>query len=165
MIAHLVRLPNPRRRIAPWDAGGVTSLGARARAISRDTRIRFLAVGSTNTVIGYAVFAALQLIVFRDLPFGYLVSLVLSYAVGIAVAFVLYRRFVWKVSGNVLVDLLRFIGVYLTAIAINAALLPLLVELVGLPPLLAQLIVLVITTLVSFFGHSRFSFARPPGRD
>lgn len=165
MIAHPVRLSNPRRAAAPWDAGGVTSLRARALAISRDTRIRFLAVGATNTVIGYGVFALLQLVAFRDVPFGYLASLVLSYAVGIAVAFVLYRRFVWKVRGNVLVDLLRFIGVYLTAIALNALLLPLLVEVAGLDPLLAQLVVLVITTLVSFFGHSRFSFARPPYRD
>ena len=46
------------------------------------------------------------------------------------------------------------------AIGINAASLPLLVEFVRVPPLCAQLMILVVTTLLSFFGHKKFSFRR-----
>ena len=126
----------------------------------KDQRIRFLAVGAVNTVVGYLVFAAFTLWVFPDVYLGYLLSLALSYVVGITLAFVLYRRFVFVVHGHVLRDFARFVSVYLVAIGINVAALPLLVEVVLVPPLLAQLIILVVTTLLSFFGHKKFSFRR-----
>ncbi|TFD70085.1 GtrA family protein [Cryobacterium sp. Hb1] len=126
----------------------------------RDQRVRFLAVGATNTLVGYLIFSAFTLWVFADVHLGYLLSLALSYAVGISLAFVLYRRFVFVVHGHVLRDFARFVSVYLVAIGINAVALPLLVEVVRVPPLLAQLIILVVTTLLSFFGHKKFSFRR-----
>ncbi|WP_241989337.1 GtrA family protein [Cryobacterium serini] len=126
----------------------------------RDQRVRFLAVGATNTLVGYLVFSAFTLWVFADVYLGYLLSFALSYVVGISLAFVLYRRFVFVVHGHVLRDFARFVSVYLAAIGINAAALPLLVEVVQVPPLLAQLLILVVTTLLSFFGHKKFSFRR-----
>jgi putative flippase GtrA len=128
--------------------------------VTSDQRIRFLAVGATNTVVGYVVFAALTHWVFGGLPFGYLLSLIISYALSIILAFYLYRRFVFHVSGNVLIDLLRFVGVYAVSIGINILVLPLLVELLHIPVLISQALVLITTTLVSFFGHKTFSFRR-----
>ena len=110
--------------------------------------------------MGYLVFSAFTLWVFADVYLGYLLSLALSYVVGITLAFVLYRRFVFPVHGHLLRDSARFVSVYLVAIGINAAALPLLVEVAGVPPLLAQLIILAVTTLLSFFGHKKFSFRR-----
>lgn len=131
--------------------------------LTRDQRVRFLAVGATNTVVGYLVFSGFTLWVFADVYLGYLLSLALSYAVGITLAFVLYRRFVFLVHGHLLRDFARFVSVYLVAIGINAPALPLLVEVAHVPPLLAQLIILVATTLLSFFGHKKFSFRRSAG--
>ncbi|KGJ77091.1 hypothetical protein GY21_08390 [Cryobacterium roopkundense] len=132
-------------------------------ALARDQRIRFLAVGGTNTLVGYVLFSAFTLWVFHDIYLGYLLSLAVSYVVGITLAFVLYRRFVFPVHGHLLRDFARFVSVYLVAIGINAAALPLLVEVARVPPLLAQLLILVATTLLSFFGHKKFSFHRTPG--
>lgn len=126
-----------------------------------DQRVRFLVVGGVNTVVGYGLFVIFDNLVFEHIPFGYLLSLIVSYAVAIGLAFFLYRRFVFKVHGRVFGDLIRFIGVYAVAIGINVVALPLLVELVRLPPFLAQAIILVVTTLVSFFGHKKVSFYRP----
>ena len=72
--------------------------------LARDQRVRFLAVGVTNTVVGYLVFSAFTLWVFADVYLGYLLSLALSYVVGITLAFVLYRRFVFPVHGHLLRD-------------------------------------------------------------
>ena len=58
----------------------------------KDQRVRFLAVGGANTAVGYLIFSAFTLWVFVDVPLGYLLSLALSYVVGITLAFVLYRR-------------------------------------------------------------------------
>ncbi|MCU1543720.1 MAG: GtrA-like protein [Microbacteriaceae bacterium] len=116
--------------------------------------IRFLLVGVINTVVGYGLFALFLLV------FGYLVSLYLSYAVAVSLAFLLHRRFTFRVKGNVLVDFVRFVGVYVVSLAVNSVVLPLLVEIAGLHPLIAQGIALVITTLISYVGHKWFSFRR-----
>jgi putative flippase GtrA len=147
---------------------GASRRGLIAR-IAGDQRVRFLAVGGVNTILGYAIYAVLAQWVFAHVPLGYLLALVISYAISITVAFVLYRRFVFVVKGNVLIDFARFVSVYAVSILANAAALPVLVEVVRLHPLVAQAIVLVVTTLISFVGHKHFSFRRtavhPPEPD
>jgi putative flippase GtrA len=134
----------------------------RVVALFADQRMRFLAVGGFNMVLGYVTFGALTLWVFHEVRFGYLLSLVCSYALGIVVAFVLYRRLVYDVRGHVLRDFARFVMVYAASIGVNAAVLPLLVEGLDAPPLVAQAVAIGITTLMSFFGHQSFSFRRDP---
>nr|WP_109209922.1 GtrA family protein [Microbacterium ureisolvens] len=130
------------------------------RRVVHDEKVRFLAVGGTNTVVGFLLFAAFESWIFRDVPYGYLISLVLSYAIAIVLAFFLYRRFVFRVSGNVVTDFVRFVSVYALSIGINFLALPALVEIGGVPPIIAQAVVLVCTTVVSFVGHKFFSFRR-----
>ncbi len=136
-------------------------------AIVSDHRFKFLLVGGTNTVVGYVVYGALYQFVFRAVPLGYVISLVISYAISIVLAFYLYRRFVFKVTGHVVRDFIRFVGVYAVAITVNIVALPVLVEFAHVPPLIAQLIVIVATTLLSYFGHREVSFRRPaePGAE
>lgn len=129
-------------------------------AIVSDHRFKFLLVGGTNTVVGYVVYGALYQFVFRAVPLGYVISLVISYAISIVLAFYLYRRFVFKVTGHVVRDFIRFVGVYAVAITVNIVALTVLVEFAHVPPLIAQLIVIVATTLLSYFGHREVSFRR-----
>jgi putative flippase GtrA len=128
------------------------------RTLLAREQVRFLLVGGVNTLVGYGFFALFLTFA------GYLVSLYLSYAVAVSVAFVLHRRFTFRVSGNVVVDFVRFVGVYVISLAVNTVVLPLLVEVAGLHPLGAQAIALLITTLISYVGHKWFSFRRstPP---
>lgn len=134
------------------------------RRLLAEEKVRFVLVGGTNTVVGYGLFVVFELTIGRSL--GYLVSLYLSYLIAVALAFVLHRRFTFRVSGtgNALLDFVRFAGVYVVTLLINTAALPLLVELVGLVPVVAQAIVVVVTTVVSYFGHRFFSFRRPGER-
>ena len=124
----------------------------------RDQRIAFLLVGTTNTVVGFAWFVAFQLLLQEWL--GYMAVLLCAHVASVLCAFVLYRRFVFRVRGHVLRDLWRFEMVNLTSLGINAALLPLFVEVFNLPVLLSQFFITGITMLVSFFGHRGFSFRR-----
>ena len=130
-----------------------------------DTRVRFLMVGGTNTLVGYSVFAALYYLVLHQVPFGYLLSLLLSYVVSIPLAFLLYRRFVFVVTGSVARDFIAFVGVNASSVALNAVLLWLLVEVALAPPLLAQALALVVTTIMSYVGHRFVSFRRPSEPD
>jgi putative flippase GtrA len=118
-----------------------------------------LLTGIVNTGFGLLVFTCLELLL-HDVV-GYLVVLVVAHVLGVLEAFWLYRRTVFRVEGNVLGDLIRFESVYLVALAVNLVLLPLLVEVGRLPVIGSQALVVLVTAVLSFFGHKHFSFRRP----
>jgi putative flippase GtrA len=142
-----------------------TAAGLIRRLLS-DERVRFLIVGGFNTLFGYALFIIFERTLGEVIGdwVGDLVSLYAAYAIATVVAFALHRHFTYRVSGtgNVVVDYLRFVSVYLVALAINTVALPLLVEFAHLEAIVAQGLIVVLTTLVSYFGHKLFSFRRKP---
>lgn len=123
-----------------------------------DQRVAFVVVGLANTAIGLGCFALLHLLFRQQLH--YLVLLTITYAVAISCAFVLHRRFVFRVRGQVWLDYVRFWLVNLATLVVNAVLLAVAVEQVGAPVLPAQVVVLGVTVMLSFVGHSLFSFRR-----
>jgi len=120
--------------------------------------LRFLIVGAFNTAFGFLLFA-LMLHLAGD-HVHYLVVLVFATIIAVLVAFAAYRTFVFRVRGNVLRDLGRFSLVYVGVLAANVIVLPLLVEVAGLPILTAQAIVVVAAVVASFLLHRSFSFRR-----
>jgi len=138
--------------------------------LAKDYRIAFLAVGAANTAIGFLWFAFFDYL-YRavswhltiggfEIRFDYLLTLASAHVLSVLCAFVLYRRLVFRVRGHLWVDLGRFETVYLVALGVNAALLTLLSGLLHMPPLLAQALIVLVTTMISFFGHREFSFRR-----
>jgi len=136
--------------------------------VLRDQRVAFLIVGGINTVVGFGFFVLADLTVGRWVDTaagavaGSLVTLGIAHVLGVLFAFVMHRRFVFRVRGHLLQDLVRFESVYLVSLAINAITLPLLVA-VGVPRLLAQASITAATTILSYVGHRYFSFRRPSG--
>ena len=145
-------------RSEPQPPAGMTGQPGPLLRLVRDQRVAFLMVGSVNTVVGYGWFVAFELTIGRY--WGYFASLAFAHVFSVLCAFVLYRRFVFKVRGHVWRDLGRFELVYLVSISINFALLPVLVEFAHLQPLVAQALIVFVTTLISYFGHRGFSFRR-----
>ncbi|MEO5834312.1 MAG: GtrA family protein [Nakamurella sp.] len=152
--------PGGDREIAP-PAGMAGEPGPLLRLI-HDQRIAFLLVGVTNTAVGTAWFVLFQQLL--EARLGYMVVLLCAHVAAVLCAFVLYRRFVFRVTGHVWRDLARFEVVNLSALAFNLVALPLLVELAGWPVLFSQLVITGATMVISFFGHRGFSFRRS-GRD
>jgi putative flippase GtrA len=125
-----------------------------------DQRVAFLIVGGFNTLDGFALFLLFHHLL-GDGFVRYMTTLVLAQVVAMTVAFFLHRRFVFRVRGNLLVDALRFVLVNLGMFGLNAVLLPFLVEVVGLDVVPAQVLATVAVVVVSYLGHSLFSFRRP----
>lgn len=142
--------PTPREALPP---------GPLLRLV-RDQRVAFLIVGGFNTLNGFVLFVLFHQL-FGDGFVRYMTTLLLTHVVAVACAFVLHRRFVFRVRGHLLLDAARFEMVNLGALAINAALLPLFVEVAGVEVVLSQLLAGAITVIGSYLGHSLFSFRRP----
>ena len=131
--------------------------------VVHDQRVAFLIVGAVNTVVGFLCFAGFLVVLGQQ---SYLVALVCAHVVSVLVAFVLYRFVVFRVRGHLLADLWRFETVYLSALAVNFVLLPGLVEIAHLPVLLAQALIVLVTSVMSWVGHKHYSFRRPaPSED
>lgn len=126
----------------------------------RDQRVAFVIVGVINTGVGMAWFVLFQLTIGTHI--GYMASLVVAHVASVLCAFVLYRRFVFRVREHVLLDLARFEVVNLTALGINLVTLPFCVEVLKISPIPAQLLVTSVTMVVSYVGHRGFSFRRRP---
>jgi putative flippase GtrA len=127
----------------------------------RDQRVAFLLVGGMNTAIGTLWFV-LFLWLFPRGTVGYLGALLCAYSAAVLCAFVLYRRFVFRVTGHVFRDLVRFGLVNLSTLGFNFVTLPLLVEVLGWPVLLSQFAITGVTVVYSWFAHRGFSFRRSP---
>jgi putative flippase GtrA len=130
----------------------------RVRAVAKDERVVYLATGVFNTAFAFGLFSALELTVGDHVH--YLLILLFTHVVGVLEAFTMYRFRVFKVKGNVLLDLARFESVNLVALAANVAMLPLLVEVLGLRVIPAQVVIICIVSGATFLAHKHFSFRR-----
>lgn len=146
--------PTPREQVPPGPILGLV----------RDQRVAFMIVGAFNTVNGFALFVLFHMLL-GDGFVRYMATLLAAHVVAVMCAFVLHRRFVFRVRGHLLLDALRFEAVNLGALGLNAALLPLFVEVVNLDVIVAQLLAGVVVVLTSYVGHSLFSFRRPTSID
>ncbi|MBO9523805.1 MAG: GtrA family protein [Nocardioidaceae bacterium] len=137
-------MPEPTSAAAP---------ASRIGALLARREVRFLIVGGLNTLLGLALFAG-----FHALVGPYLLALVLSYSVGIVIAFTTQRMFVFGKAAPAGPALARFTGVQLGILGLNAIVLTVLVERLGLPVLLGQTVTVAIMVVTSYFGHLLFSF-------
>jgi len=130
------------------------------RRLVRDERVAFILVGAVNTAVGVGWFVLFHYLVGAVL--GYMGTLVLAHVAAVLCAFVMHRRLVFRVRGHVLLDLARFEVVNLGALALNAVILPVCVEVLGFDVIPAQLVATALCVTLTYLGHRMFSFRRPP---
>ena len=119
--------------------------------------LRFLVAGAANTVFGLAVYPLL-LWSSPTLHRHYLIALGIAQAISLCFAFATYKLGVFRTRGNLAREFGTFSGFYLFNYAANWAALPLLVEVAGLPPVVAQLGFTAVLIVGSWFWHNNVTF-------
>ena len=128
----------------------------------------YLVVGAWNTLFGYGMYAGLTYILTGLVPYPYMVASVLGWVVSVANAYVGYKLLVFRTTGNVIVELVRFYWVYGISLIVNLLLLP--VVIAGLRwgmgdrlsvPYVAGAILTVGTVCYSYLMHRYYSFRNP----
>jgi putative flippase GtrA len=115
---------------------------------------RFVLVGVAATAANLAAFGALLGAGTRLVP-----AAVLAYALGAVVAFLANRHWTFGAThAHPAGQAARFVAVSLGALAVNVAVLALLVEGAGLPELPAQVLAVACATPCSFLGNRLWSF-------
>jgi putative flippase GtrA len=131
---------------------------------SAQTQIRFILVGIWNTIFGYAVYIGLDYLFaffFHKRYAAYMSAAVLANILAIANAYIFHKFITFRsdVRGKGIVwEFIRFYSTYLFSTVIGLVLLPFFVEALKIGPRISGALLLPITTVISYFGHSRFSF-------
>lgn len=140
-------------RVLLRGADAVSGVGRQPEAATRLQVRRYIIAGIWNTIFGYAIFALL----FFFLPVHYLVILCISHIISVTNAYISHSVFVFRVPGS-LRSYFRFHVVYAFAWVVNVVLLWALVEGAGLRVLIAQMIIAIVTVVVSYLGHKMYTF-------
>jgi putative flippase GtrA len=128
------------------------SIPSLVRTAAQNEQIRYLAVAGSTTLVYLGLLAALLTV----LP--YMLAILVAQAVIISVAFPTYRRLIFRSTRPWRQDLPRCVGVWGGGFLAGVVATPLLVELVGMPPLPAQVLAVVVVAVLSYLGHRFISF-------
>lgn len=129
-------------------------------------KIRFLIIGVWNTIFGYLVYISLDYLfamVFQRRYMAYMSAAVLSNIIATISAFFFHKHITFKsvVRGKgVIIEFFKFYSTYTVTNILGLALLPVFVEVFKIDPKIAGALLIPIVAIVSYFGHSRFSFAK-----
>ena len=134
----------------------------------------YLVVGGWNTLFGTLAYCGCVWCCEGLGRYGYLAAGVLSMVLGVSHSFLTYKLLVFRARGRWLVEYLKCWSVYGGASLVNFLLLPLAVESVRFcapasyeryAPYVGGLILTGVTVVLSYFGHSRFTFKKGEGND
>lgn len=139
---------------------GVGSPAGPLQRLIKDQRVLFLLVGGANTAFSTALFAGLVLLLGPSVPS--VASLGIAWVVSLVLVFFVYRRLVFRVTGNGWRDFLRFTSVNVGSLLLNMGALALLADVLGLPAIPTQIAITVLVVIFNYVGHKFFSFRRRP---
>jgi len=124
----------------------------RVRSISGQA-VRYVLVAGTTSLFYLSLVAA-----GLAAQVHYFVAILIAQGITILCAFPFYRRFVFQSRSRLAVDFARFVGVWSTGAIAGLVVTPLLVEVLMWHPLVAQIVAIVVVSVMSFLGHRYFSF-------
>ena len=124
----------------------------------RRRELRYLVVGGINTLFGYGLGVGLYLALSPMLHI--LVIGVIGSVIAITFSFTTFKLFVFGTRGHWLQEYLRSYVVYGGTGVLGILLVWVLVDGLRMPIWIAQGIAILLTVLVSYLGHARFTFRR-----
>jgi putative flippase GtrA len=157
---------------APPDPKAHGPFAAIRRVLPKGEVIRFLMVGVSNTVSSLAIYSAFVILFGHLLPHSSKAliadfAFVVSTPIGITIAFLCYKHFVFRTHGNYLKEWLRCFAVYSVTFPMGLLILPAATNVFlraaltrSYAPFLAGIVNSGIIACYSYFGHKKFSFKR-----
>ncbi len=118
-------------------------------------KIRFLLVGGTNTVVGYAIFVSLHFVFQQFLHYN--VILALQYIIGINISYLTMKYFVFQTKGNYRSEYMKTFSSYILIYLLNAFLLFALQK-ISIHIYVAQLTALCLITIITYLLHKYINY-------
>jgi putative flippase GtrA len=132
--------------------------------VKHHVKLRFLIVGIWNTIFGYLVFIGFDSLFTHLLSkryAAYMSAAVLLNILAIINAYIFHKYITFRsgIKGiGILFEFFRFSTTYLVTFCLSLILLPFFVEITYMTPKIAAAFVILCCTVISYLGHSKFSF-------
>jgi putative flippase GtrA len=132
--------------------------------LNHQAKVRFVLVGLWNTIFGYLAFVGLDYLFnlfFSPRYVAYMSAAVLANIIAILNAYIFHKFVTFRspLRGLAIIpEFVRFFSMYLFSFFLGLVLLPVFVEIFHLDPKIAGALLIPITVIISYLGHSRFSF-------
>ena len=127
-------------------------------------KVKFVLVGIWNTIFGYSIFCLFDTLftwLFSTRSAAYMCAMVLAQILAVINAYIFHKYITFKSEAKgkaIIAEFSRFSTTYVVTFCLSLVLLPALVEIGHVPPKIAAAIIILICTVISYLGHSRFSF-------
>ena len=131
---------------------------------SYPVKAKFVLVGIWNTIFGYGVFCLFDTLfawLLSSRSAAYMCAMVLAQILSVINAYIFHKYITFKSKAKgkaIIAEFLRFSTTYVVTFCLSLVLLPVLVEIGHITPKIAAAIIILICTIISYLGHSRFSF-------
>ena len=113
---------------------------------------KFCGVGILNTIVGYCAFFLLVNYL------NYLLALLIAHIIGVLHSFLWNKYWIFKSRPFRFLEFIKFNVIYAMVFIVNAIALFVCVEIIQVNPRLAQLLLLPVITMISFFGQKLWTF-------
>ena len=134
--------------------------------MEHQVKIRFFFIGIWNTIFGYVAYISLDYLfamVFQKRYVAYMAAAILSNIIATISAFLFHKHITFQstVRGKgIIIEFIKFYSTYTVTNILGLALLPVFVEVFKIDPKIAGALLIPVVAIISYFGHSRFSFAK-----
>lgn len=131
---------------------------------THNVKVKFIIVGIWNTIFGYGIFCLFDTFfawLLSSRSTAYMSAMVLAQILAVINAYIFHKYITFKseVKGKAIIaEFFRFSMTYAVIFCLSLVLLPALVEIGHITPKIAAAIIILICTIISYLGHSRFSF-------
>ena len=135
-----------------------------ALKIKHQVKAKFVFVGIWNTIFGYGFFCffdTLFAMLLLSRSAAYMCAMVLAQILAVINGYICHKYITFKSAAKgkaIISEFFRFSTIYVVTFCLSLALLPALVEIGHITPKIAAAIIILICTVISYSGHSRFSF-------
>jgi putative flippase GtrA len=129
-------------------------------------KIRFFFIGIWNTIFGYLAYVGFDYLltfVFQKRYLAYMTAAILANIIATISAFLFHKHITFKstVKGKgVIIEFFKFYSMYTVTNILGFALLPFFVEVLKIDPKIAGALLIPVVAIISYFGHSKFSFVK-----
>ena len=116
-------------------------------------------VGGINTIFGLSLYPVFFLLL-KKYNVHYLATLIISWIMATAFSFITNRNIVFKSTGQILCEYVKFIQFHAVVLVINLIFLPYCVEMLKIQPVYAQLFFGFVVVVSSYFWYKKVTFRR-----
>ena len=135
-----------------------------ASKTKHQVKAKFIIVGIWNGIFGYGVFCLFDTLfawLFSTRSVAYMCAMVLAQVLAVINAYIFHKYITFQSEAKgkaIIAEFFRFSTTYVGTFCLGLVLLPAFVEIGHISPKISGAIVMLTCAVITYFGHSRFSF-------